>query len=440
MLSQSDVLNILKKGEGPKVEFKESGFIRKNDGKSLAKTLASIANYEGGVLLIGVSDMGEIEGMKSNKKDEEKIMNICADQCRPPIDPIFSIVEFDEGSIYCLIILKAIEVPIQIKNGWFIRHGTTTRPMHIGDFKRFFISENIPIADESEIIDVDNILLEENKKKILVEGGKETPYLESKSSKGGAECIIYANTFNRFYGKTYYLETSISHITIDELKEIINIYYSIFRHNHHISAFCINQDTRSWFGYGPLNLIKALEMQDYRYSELRKNKEYIHHREAASFIDELNDTIFYIHSQPRSKKTKDDELTLDYVDIGFVFNKIPYGNKYMEFFEKIGSTPQFIDEINEDLTISKKLGYSIKEKGYVVDENIGGWICGIFGDNSEETNIAEMYYDKIIINFNHLHETEDICDYKISSVQATNLPASSFPVVIVNYKGDWKLK
>ena len=440
MPSQSDVLNLLKNGEGPKVEFKESGFIRENNGKNIAKTLASIANYEGGVLLIGVSDMGEIEGMEANKKDEEKIMNICADQCQPPIDPTFSIVEFDEGCVYYLNVLKAIDTPIRTNHGWFIRHGTTIRIMHYDDFKKFSASENILIADESEVIDVDNILLEENKKNILVECGKETPYLESKSSKMRAECIIYANTFNRFYGKTYYLETSISHITIDELKEIIKIYYSIFRYNHHISAFCINQDTRSWFGYGPLNFIKALEMQDYRYSELKKNQNYIHHREVASFIDELNDTIFYIHSQPRSKKTKDEEVTSDYVDIGFVFNKIPYGNKFMEFFEKIGSIPQFIDEINEDLTVSKKLNHSIKEKGYVVDEKLGGWVCGIFGDNSEETNIAEIYYDKIIVNFNQQHEKEDMCNYKISSVQATTLPATDFPVVIVNYKGDWKLK
>lgn len=112
----------------------------------------------------------------------------------------------------------------------------------------------------------------------------------------------------------------------------------------------------------------------------------------------------------------------------------------MEFFEKIGSIPQFIDEINEDLTVSKKLNHSIKEKGYVVDEKLGGWVCGIFGDNSEETNIAEIYYDKIIVNFNQQHEKEDMCNYKISSVQATTLPATDFPVVIVNYKGDWKLK
>ena len=111
----------------------------------------------------------------------------------------------------------------------------------------------------------------------------------------------------------------------------------------------------------------------------------------------------------------------------------------MEFFEKIGSIPQSIDEITEDLTVSKKLDYIIKEEGYVVDENLGGWVCGIFADNTEKTNIAEMYYDKIIVNLNQQHEKEDLCEYKILSVHATTLPAS-FPVVIVNYKGDWKLK
>ena len=82
----------------------------------------------------------------------------------------------------------------------------------------------------------------------------------------------------------------------------------------------------------------------------------------------------------------------------------------MEFFEKIGSIPQSIDEITEDLTVSKKLDYIIKEEGYVVDENLGGWVCGIFADNTEKTNIAEMYYDKIIVNLNQQHEKGDLCE------------------------------
>lgn len=294
-------------------------------------------------------------------------------------------------------------------------------------------------ADEEEI-DVNYILSYENKKNILIQDGNEIPYLENTRRSG--DCTIYANTFNRFYEKAYYLETRIVAMTIDTLKKIITDYYSIFKYDHNVSAFGINQETCSWFGYGPLNFIKTLEMQDSRYSKLKENKEYIHHREATCFIDEMSDVIFYIHSQPNYKIKNDDLVTLNYVNIGFVFNKFPYNNIYYKFFEKIGSIPGFVEEVNHALTKAKEIKSTFKEEGYIItnpDEELGGWVCGIFGNNSKNTKITQIYKDKIIVNFNQHHEMEDHCEYKIISVQATTLPAENFPAVIVNYKGDWNI-
>lgn len=296
-------------------------------------------------------------------------------------------------------------------------------------------------ADDEEI-DINYILSKENKKNILIQGGNEILYLESKSTRNPAECTIYANIFNHFYEKAYYLETQIVAITIDKLKKIITDYYSIFKYDHHVSAFGINQETCSWFGYGPLNFIKTLEMQDSRYSKLKKNKEYIHHREAACFIDEMSDAIFYIHSQPNKKIKHDDLVTLNYVNIGFVFNKFPYNNIYHKFFEKIGSIPGFVEEVDHALTKAKEINSTFKEEGHIItnpDEELGGWVCGIFGNNSKDTKITKIYNDKIIVNFNQHHEMEDNCEYKIISAQTTTLPADNFPAVIVNYKGEWNI-
>lgn len=304
-----------------------------------------------------------------------------------------------------------------------------------------FITPDIDQSSDDEEIELKNILSEENKRNILMQGGNEIPYIESKSI-GGAEVSIYAYTYNRFIEKTYYLETHIVAITIDTLKKIINNYYSIFKYNHYVSAFGINQETCSWFGYGPLNFIKTLEMQDSRYSNLKKNKDYIHHREAACFIDEMNDSIFYIHSQPNRKNKPDELVTLNYVNIGFVFNKFPYNNIYHKFFEKIGSIPGFVEEVNQPLTITKKIDSSFKEEGYIItnpDELLGGWVCGIFGNNSKDTKITQTYNDKIIINLHQQHEITDKCQYKIISAHATTLPARNFPAIIVSYNGDWNI-
>lgn len=303
-----------------------------------------------------------------------------------------------------------------------------------------FSESNEQTMDEE--FDVNKILSCENRKNNLIQNGKDILFLNSKSTSGPAECTIYANTVNRFYEKAYKLETYITSITLAELEKLISIYYSTFRYNHIVSAFGINQETYSWFGFGPLNFLKALKMQEIRYAEIKKNNEYIHHNEVATFIDELNNAIFYISSQPRKKRKQDDLVTLERVNIGFIFSKTPYNNIYHDFFEKIGSIPGFVDEINEPLTISKKIGHTITNEGYIIDnpnEEFGGWVCGIFGNNATNSKITEINNEKIIINFNQHHEIKDICRYDISSVYATTLHTAGFSTIIVNYKGDWSI-
>lgn len=295
---------------------------------------------------------------------------------------------------------------------------------------------------ENEDIKIEFVLSHENRKNNLIQNGEEILFLNSKSTRGPAECTIYANTVNRFYEKAYKLETYIQGMTLAELEKIIRIYYSTFRYRHYVSAFGINQEACSWFGFGPLNFLKALKMQDIRYAEMKNNNEYIHHNEAATFIDEMSDAIFYISSQPSKKRKQDDLVTLDRVNIGFIFSKNPYNNIYHDFFEKIGSIPGFVDEINEPPTVLKKMDHTITEEGYIIDdpnEEFGGWVCGIFCNNVTNSKLTEINNEKIIVNFNHFHEMKDICKYKILSVHATTLHTVGFSTIIVNYKGDWSI-
>lgn len=303
-------------------------------------------------------------------------------------------------------------------------------------------SEKINLSSENEMeLDISQVLSYENKKNNLIKDGKELPYLESKPNISSGHCIIYADIYNQFFEKSYLLETTIMQITIDDLKKIINDYYSSFEY-HHTSAFGINQETCSWFGFGPLNFIKSLEMQDYRYSSLKKNNDYIHHSECSCFVDELKDAIFYIHSQPNNKRDPDETITLRHVNIGFLFKNPPYDNIFHKFFEKIGSIPTVIKEINQPLTISKGLDSKFETEGFIItnpDNRLGGWVCGIYGNNSKDMNITEVSNDKIVVNFGQQHEVEDKCEYKVLSVNATTLPAANFPATILNYRGNWKI-
>lgn len=85
----------LKKGEGEQVEFKQT----LNNEFKIAKTICSLANTNGGVLLIGVKDNKTITGVDP---EEEKYFLLKAAEfhCRPPIplkiEEVFVIDEKDD--------------------------------------------------------------------------------------------------------------------------------------------------------------------------------------------------------------------------------------------------------------------------------------------------------------------------------------------------------
>lgn len=123
MLSQQDLIEIISKGESPYIEFKEEK-IKPND---LAGEIVSFANMEGGTIIIGVSDEGVIKGV-SIEDIEEKIMNICRNNCIPNIIPIYKEIVVDNAKVVVLTIPKGANKPYYtVDNKYYVRVGTTKR-------------------------------------------------------------------------------------------------------------------------------------------------------------------------------------------------------------------------------------------------------------------------------------------------------------------------
>ena len=134
MLSQKDVMDIINKGESPYIEFKESN-IKPND---LAGEIVSFANMEGGTILIGVSDSGELKGILDENM-EEKVMNICRNNCIPNIIPIYQEITIDGYEIAAITIPKGSNKPYYtVDNKYYIRVGTTKRIASREELMRLF--------------------------------------------------------------------------------------------------------------------------------------------------------------------------------------------------------------------------------------------------------------------------------------------------------------
>ena len=126
-MTSKDVLNIIQSGENFYIEFKEE----KVKAKDLGEEIVAFANSEGGTILIGVSDDGNITGI-TDKKIEETIMNICRNNIVPNIIPSFEYAIINDKKIVILGIPKGLSKPYStVDNKYYIRVGTTTCNKHI---------------------------------------------------------------------------------------------------------------------------------------------------------------------------------------------------------------------------------------------------------------------------------------------------------------------
>jgi hypothetical protein len=129
-------LEILKKGEGFNVEFKPSllyNFLSKKAGYApmyhAAKSIASFLNSDGGILIIGVGDNGEIQGLKHDyslfsekQKDKFKLTfdslfyQFLKPSLRPFLDTRF--IEVNQEEIFIVDVIKCNKpVFLRTKNG-----------------------------------------------------------------------------------------------------------------------------------------------------------------------------------------------------------------------------------------------------------------------------------------------------------------------------------
>ena len=448
MIDKEKLIILIQNDENPKVEFKRSEYVKGKKNCELSKAMAGFANDKGGKILIGVNDDRTIEGFSCSegerKKYEESVYQLAANNCNPPILPDIFSIKLDEGVVFVIDIPENTGIPVRACGKFYIRHGNTTRELTHEELQnRYKKSETKETLGELKIDSFNKTFEEQFKNHEIIHEGKDVPYIEFESP-NPHECVLYSNIYNTFFEKAYHVEASFHGVTIDKLKEILLTYYNTFiDYQHYHSVFNLSASGLSWIGYGPINFMKALKNQSLRYSQVKKkfgDDVYIHHRESACFIDEIDGAIFFIVAQPNSI-LNNEELTMDYFDVGFIFNNIPFNNIYHDFFKKINFIPESLGEINEDLTqIFPLKNITFSEEGVITakykDEY---YVSGLYGKIPQQLKKNAIFHrhSNIIVNIRHNHEINQKKNYEIHKVKVTQIPSGSFPVYILNFDGNW---
>lgn len=149
----------IEKGEGPTIDFKNSGILSHPD--DLAKIMTAFANNKficeshGGQILIGVDDNGDISGVDYKKGHEESIMNIARDKINPSIIPQFEKININEKTIYVVTIPKTTSqihsLISKVGNVYLIRVGSTNRSANSNELERLMKTQEKSKEEIEEI-------------------------------------------------------------------------------------------------------------------------------------------------------------------------------------------------------------------------------------------------------------------------------------------------
>lgn len=134
-MDKKKLMNLIKREEGPKLDFKLKIDIDTESGrKELAKDIIAIGNSRGGrgFLIIGVEDKTKIiVGVENLSISEEQIQQIISSRCEPPIPISLEFVQVENKFVAVIAIYDGGQKPYQMReNGaFYIRRGSTTDTM-----------------------------------------------------------------------------------------------------------------------------------------------------------------------------------------------------------------------------------------------------------------------------------------------------------------------
>ncbi len=123
-MNLSEILQLIKKGESEDIEFK------RDFAKSIGEEICAFANSEGGTILIGVSDNGEIIGHRT-ERIKEKISSMILSISPPPV------VKIEDAKIERKRITVVRVMPSKslcsIGGIAYVRVGTSKRPLSLAE-------------------------------------------------------------------------------------------------------------------------------------------------------------------------------------------------------------------------------------------------------------------------------------------------------------------
>jgi ATP-dependent DNA helicase RecG len=156
-MTQEQLKQFITQGENQTVEFKSSLKLMNEIGE----TISALANTSGGVILIGVSDDGNLLGVDIGKKTMEDLANFIKENTDPKIYPDIKPLKIDDKKIIAISLTETEEKPVFFKDRAFQRVGKTNQRISASKIRELAKQERIKlhwdekICESSALEDID---------------------------------------------------------------------------------------------------------------------------------------------------------------------------------------------------------------------------------------------------------------------------------------------
>jgi len=147
-MDEFELLNRIAKGEDFHTEFKE----QLPDRNELAKQIVCFANTDGGQLLVGVRDNGEILGIDKLDENMRIVDDVAFNRCQPPITVLQESVTIDNKTVLVVHIPKGTQRPYRTKSGqYYMRSSNRCRQATREELLRLFQAGESLYFDETPV-------------------------------------------------------------------------------------------------------------------------------------------------------------------------------------------------------------------------------------------------------------------------------------------------
>ncbi len=136
------------KGEDLHTEFKESFF----DNEDIAKSIVCFANTDGGQLVVGVNNNGEIVGVENIDELLRRIDDVAYNRCEPPVTIVQETLSIENRTVLIINVPKGGQRPYRTASGrHYIRSANRCRQASREELLRLFQATESIYYDEIEI-------------------------------------------------------------------------------------------------------------------------------------------------------------------------------------------------------------------------------------------------------------------------------------------------